>query len=161
MLAYDSQMVLDSICLPVGANIAPLFIGWSIGQRKAVASVIAGQLGFSPSEIDKQLSELIDGGLLTIDPNVPESYSDPNGKHLGITHQGWLKWSHFSEAYLSDWDFGTLEEWLAWDGIEEPNAGRYSETFTVAPEKKKPQAERRSIFDPSSVSMDEPTDEES
>jgi hypothetical protein len=128
-LAYDPKLVFDSICTRVGGQISPLFVNWSIGKRQDVAAEIADYLNESADTINEALTDLINEGWLTDKPHVPDGCPDPKESRLGITHQGWQNWSYFNECYFADWGFEELEDWLAWDGINEPHAGHYREVF--------------------------------
>lgn len=146
MLAHDLQLILDAICIAVGKETSPLFVGWSIGQREAVATVIADILGMDVPGINDVLQELIDNGFLSTNPHIPESYSGKGKEHLGITHEGWQRWSHFSDAYLSDWNVESLDEW--WDSERVPaDPHPFPEVFTFVPTKPVKQKIWRSIFE--------------
>lgn len=154
MLGLDNRLVFDFLCIHVGVANAPLFIG-SIGQRNAVIAFLAGQLNFTAAQIDEDLSDLIEDGLLTNKPYVPSSYSGQDAQHLGVTHNGWLEWPHFCPLFVSHWGFTrtlTFDDWLTWDGTTGPMAGYYPEVFVLKPKKEQ---KYRSLTDPWSPTSDE------
>jgi hypothetical protein len=164
MLLLNPQMLLDAICNEVGTHNYSLFVGWSIGQRDAVLTKVVEQFGSFPMEIHFELQKLIDQGWLTPDTQIPDFYSGQDVEHLAITHDGWLKWTHFDEIYLDELGFATVEEWRA-DGIHNTTKRDCVEVFAF---KTKPTPKRiattpkriarRSIDEQWFCSMDETTD---
>lgn len=130
MLFIDERRVLDHICDQVGRKLSPGMVGWSIGTRKAVVSEIASQLQESEDDVNEQIGGLVEAGYLQTSPKIAETSSAPDEEHLGITQQGWQRWSYFDETDCDDWDNLEFEEWLVWDGgINEPPRPSYFEVF--------------------------------
>jgi hypothetical protein len=92
-LAYDSRRVPDAICTRVGEKISPLYVKWSIGRRKDVVAEIVNQLHLFTDVIEKDVSSFIKEGFLTDNPHIAAESKNPEESRLGITHQGWLRWS--------------------------------------------------------------------
>lgn len=156
MLSPEPQLILDTVCTRVGNQISPMFVGWSIGQREAVVSTLAECLGMTDAEIDEAVAELIENDLLTNQPNIPDWYSSQVKEHLGITHQGWRKWSCFEPLYLDDWSLDSIDDWLALGRVPEDDH-QFPEVFIGKP-KAKAKAHRttiqpRSITEPWSPSQ--------
>lgn len=148
MLGLNYQQMFDAICNEVGKEISPLFVNWSIGRRKDVVAELDARLDTGLRGAEEGLQTLIEEGWLTVKPLIAEGCLDPDEPRLGITHHGWSKWTYFDEGYVMDWNFGTIEEWLKWDGRSDPNAGVHQEVFQPRPANKKSQpVTRRTILD--------------
>jgi hypothetical protein len=159
MLLLKPQMILDAICNEVGTHNYALFVGWSIGQMAAVASIVAERFGTDTATIGLALQEMIEQGWLTTDTQIPDSYSDQDEQHLAVTHEGWLEWTFFDDLYLDDRGFGSVQEWMT-DGIKKTTQQTCVEVFAFKTKPAPTQLPRRSIHEPWRASMDEPTDSE-
>lgn len=152
MLYPEPQFILDAVCSRVGNQIYPMFVGWSIGQREAVASIIAEWLGMTDATIDEAVATLIEKDLLTNQPITPDWYSGQDEEHLGITHQGWQKWSGFDEDYLEEVNLDSMDDWLAMERFPEDEYP-FPEVFTIKRKTKTPPRTHRSITEPWSPSQ--------
>lgn len=149
MLSPEPQLILDAVCTRVGNLISPMFVGWSIGQREAVVSTIAECLGMTDGEIDEAVAELIENDLLTNQPSIPDCYSSQVNENLGITHQGWQKWSGFDDLYVEDWGLDSLEAWSVSKRVPE-DEHRHPEVFIGKP-KAKAKTPHRTKIQPRSI----------
>ena len=145
-----SQEVLDAVCNRYSRAYNPLVVNWSIGKRNSVAADLAKGLGRPVAYVEEQLTVLIRANLLTGEPYGGPRCTAMRDGRLGITHQGWLRWTDFDDVYVEDHSYATLEEWLAWGGADNYPEGGFPEAFPEKPGK----GLWRSVFDPWSPSID-------
>lgn len=130
MLSEFDQRVLDAICDVVAKQIFPGLVSWSIGYRSLAALHVATVLKASVDDVDSAIARLIESEYLLDEFVTDDEWEDKIEGKIGLRHKAWLECSRFDESdILQHSGEDSLEDWLAWDGIDGSPVGGYGEPF--------------------------------